>query len=107
MAHVMGGVSWALQANTTKAFNSTALVGNAVTSSSSSSSGTTTSTATIPSTTSSSSAYVAHSDVTHIVLPVIGRSAPSTSGSGSHRSMSMIQLLVSVSVCVTVFSAIL
>ncbi|KAJ7284668.1 class I glutamine amidotransferase-like protein [Mycena rebaudengoi] len=29
MAHVTGGLTWALQANTTRAFNSTALVGNA------------------------------------------------------------------------------
>lgn len=28
MAHVLGGVSWALQSNTTRAFNSSAQVGN-------------------------------------------------------------------------------
>jgi type 1 glutamine amidotransferase len=37
IAHVMGGISWALQSNTTKAFNTSAQVGNSQTSSQSSS----------------------------------------------------------------------
>lgn len=28
MSHIIGGVSWALQGNTTRAFNASALVGN-------------------------------------------------------------------------------
>ncbi|EIW57755.1 class I glutamine amidotransferase-like protein [Trametes versicolor FP-101664 SS1] len=38
MAHVMGGIQWALQANTTRAFNSSASVGNATSTTTSSSS---------------------------------------------------------------------
>jgi type 1 glutamine amidotransferase len=41
MSHVTGGLTWALQANTTKAFNSSALVGNSGPSSSGSSAPTT------------------------------------------------------------------
>jgi len=40
MEHIMGGVMWTLQANTTRAFNATALVGNAANSSTTSSSAT-------------------------------------------------------------------
>lgn len=29
MSHVLGGISWVLQGNTTRAFNESALVGNA------------------------------------------------------------------------------
>ncbi|KAJ6631009.1 trehalose utilization-domain-containing protein [Mycena sp. CBHHK59/15] len=56
MAHVTGGLTWALQANTTRAFNSSALVGN---------SGATTSGSSTPSSTapgSSTSAKFAFSD---------------------------------------------
>ncbi|KAJ6496462.1 trehalose utilization-domain-containing protein [Mycena vitilis] len=40
MSHVSGGLTWALQANTTRAFNATALVGNSGTASASSASNT-------------------------------------------------------------------
>lgn len=38
MAHVMGGIQWALQASTTRAFNPSASVGNATSTTTSSSS---------------------------------------------------------------------
>ncbi|KAJ6570190.1 ThuA-like domain-containing protein [Mycena vulgaris] len=45
MAHITGGLTWALQANTTRAFNATALVGNAESSTTSSTAPATSSTA--------------------------------------------------------------
>jgi len=54
MSHILGGIQWTLQANTTRAFNSSALVGNGGTSSSSSASAFTSASAS-PSSTSSTS----------------------------------------------------